>query len=221
MPNTADNARRHRPWIPIRSLSERHRHRILSHLLELSDRDRYLRFGYVASGSQITHYVDQLDFGRDEVLGVFNRRLRLQAMAHLAYLTTHDGKLAKQAEFGVSVAGWARSRGYGTRLFDLAVLHARNRGVQSLLVHALSENAAMLRIARNAGATVVREGGESEAVLRLPPETFGSHMEQLVEDGAAEINYRLKVQAHRVGELLHSLGELSGSASRSDPPDDQ
>jgi RimJ/RimL family protein N-acetyltransferase len=210
--------RQHLPWIPIRSLSERHRPRILSHLLELPERDRYLRFGYAASDSQITHYVDQLDFERDEILGVFNRRLRLLAMAHLAYMTTHDGQPATQAEFGVSVAARARGRGYGSRLFDLAVLHARNRGVQTLLIHALSENSAMLRIARSAGATVVRDGGESEASLRLPPETLGSHMEQLIADGAAEIDYHLKQQAHRVGALLLTLGALAGSAPRDEPP---
>ncbi len=210
--------RQHLPWIPIRSLSERHRPRILLHLLELADRDRYLRFGYAASDSQITHYVDRLDFDRDEVLGVFNRRLRLLAMAHLAYLTTHDGQPVTQAEFGVSVAGRARGRGYGSRLFDLAVLHARNRGVQTLQIHALSENSAMLRIARNAGATVIRDGGESEASLRLPPETLASRMEQLVEDGAAEIDYHFKQQAHRVGALLHTLGGRAEVESHDDRP---
>lgn len=207
------------PWIPIRSLSERHRGRILAHLLELPERDRYLRFGYVASDSQITHYVDQLDFERDELLGIFSRRLSLLAMAHVAYLTTNDGRPATNAEFGVSVAARARGRGYGTRLFDLAVLHARNRGVKTLIIHALSENSAMLRIARNAGATVEREGGESEASLRLPPETLASHVEQLVEDGAAELNYQLKHQARRVEGLLQALaGRASVGASEDDKP---
>ena len=31
-------------WIPVRSLTERHRSRILSHLLALAEHDRYLRF---------------------------------------------------------------------------------------------------------------------------------------------------------------------------------
>ncbi|MFO1218253.1 MAG: GNAT family N-acetyltransferase [Burkholderiaceae bacterium] len=203
-------------WIPIRSLSERHRSRILAHLLDLPEQDRYLRFGYAASDSQITHYVDQLDFERDEVLGIFNRRLRLLAMAHLAYLSTNDGKPAAKAEFGVSVAARARGRGYGSRLFDLAVLHARNRGVQTLIVHALSENSAMLRIARNAGAEVVREGGESEASLRLPPETLASHVEQIVEDSVAEIDYQIKHQARRVGDLLHTLASIAGIESNDD-----
>jgi RimJ/RimL family protein N-acetyltransferase len=196
-------------WVPIRSLAPRHRDRILAHLLQLPERDRYLRFGYVASDHQIARYVDGLNFERDEVLGIFNRRLRLLGMAHLAYLEAHDGHPATRAEFGVSVAANARSRGYGQRLFDLAVLHARNRGVQTLLIHALSENTAMLRIARKAGAEVVRDGSESQALLQLPPESFVSHVEQLVEASAAEWDYRFKQQARRMERLLSTLSSLA------------
>ena len=81
------------------------------------------------------------------------------------------------------------------------MLHARNRGVQTLLIHALSENTPMLRIARNAGAEVVREGGESQALLRLPADTLASQVEQMVETGAAEWDYRLKQQARRMDAL--------------------
>jgi GNAT superfamily N-acetyltransferase len=207
-------AERTRPWVPIRSLSERHRPRILVHLLELSARDRYLRFGHPATDAQIKHYVDRLDFERDEVLGIFNRRLRLLAMAHLAYLGAPDGSPPIEAEFGVTVSERARGRGFGTRLFELAVLHARNRGVRMLQIHALSENTTMLHITRQAGAAVVREGGESQASLRLPPETLASQMEQLVIDGAAEIDYQFKSQVRRVDELLQALGNLAGSAPR-------
>lgn len=200
-------------WVPIRSLAPRHRDRILVHLLGLSERDRYLRFGYMASDLQIARYVEQLNFERDEVLGIFNRRLRLLGLAHLAYVDSHDGHPATQAEFGVSVAASARGRGYGQRLFDLAALHARNRGVQTLLIHALSENTAMLRLARKAGAEVVREGGEAQAVLRLPAESLASHVEQMVEDGAAEWDYRFKQQARQMTRLLAAL---SGSDAFAD-----
>ena len=168
-------------WVPIRSLSERHRPRVLTHLLSLEPHDRYLRFGYAANDAQIGRYVDLLDFHRDEVFGIFNRRLELIAMAHLAYLPDTPNE-APMAEFGVSVIGKARGRGYGARLFDHAVLHARNRHIDTLLIHALSENTAMLRIARNAGASLIRDGGESEARLKLPSETVGSHFEELLED---------------------------------------
>ena len=190
-------------WIPIRSLAARHRPRILAHLLDLSEGDRYLRFGHAASDAQVERYVQQLDFERDEVFGIFDRRLDLVAMAHLAYLAPGAAKPA--AEFGVSVAKGARGRGYGDRLFDHAALHARNRGIDSLLVHALSENTAMLRIVRNAGARIERDGPEAQAWVRLAPENLVSHVEELVEDTAADLDYQLKRQAQRVDALLSGL----------------
>jgi GNAT superfamily N-acetyltransferase len=188
-------------WIPIRSLAPRHRPRILNHLLALGERDRYLRFGHMANDAQIGRYVDLLDFECDEVFGVFNRRLELVAMAHLAYLGISASGLPN-AEFGVSVAKLLRGRGYGERLFDHAALHARNRGIDTLLVHALSENTAMLRIARNAGARVERDGPESQAWVKLAPESLASHVEAMVEDRAADLDYGLKRQAQRVEGLL-------------------
>lgn len=197
-------------WVPIRALSDRHRDRILAHLLRLPEHDRYLRFGYAAADAQIARYVDQLDFERDELLGVFNRRLRLLAMAHLAYFTIDDGNAAGRAEFGVSIDAQVRGRGYGTRLFDLAVLHARNRGVHTLLIHALSQNAAMLRIARHAGADVVRDGSESQASLKLPPESLVSHVTEFVEAGAAALNYRFKQHARRIDTPHDPVAAMSG-----------
>jgi RimJ/RimL family protein N-acetyltransferase len=188
-------------WVPIRSLAERHRPRVLAHLMQLGPEDRYLRFGYHASDAQIGRYVDLLDFRRDEVFGIFNRRLELIGMAHLAYLTESPAE-RHMAEFGVSVSPHARGRGYGGRLFEHAVLHARNRHVDTMIIHALSENSAMLHIARNAGATVQREGGDAEARLKLPSESFTSHIEEMVEVQAAELDYQIKSNAQRVDALL-------------------
>jgi RimJ/RimL family protein N-acetyltransferase len=202
---TVDPPQRFR-WVPIRSLAERHRPRIETHLLQLDERDRYLRFGYAAGDEQISRYAAQIDFARDEVFGIFNRRLELIAMSHLAYMSEELER--RPAEFGVSVLARARGRGYGSRLFDHAVLHARNRGVDTLIIHALSENTAMLRIARNAGAVVEREGSESQAVLKLPPEDFASRVGQLVEDRAAELDYQLKVQARRMDTLMDAISDV-------------
>jgi GNAT superfamily N-acetyltransferase len=192
-----------RRWIPIRSLAERHRPRILAHLLALPPHDRYLRFGYAASDAQIARYADLIDFTHDEVFGVFNRRLELIAQAHLAGLPDR-----REAEFGVSVLPKARGRGYGARLFDHAVLHARNRGVDTLLIHALTQNTPMLRIARTAGATVDSEGGEALARLRLPPDSLRSHLDAFLESSAAEVDYRLKSQGKLVNDVFDSIGEI-------------
>jgi RimJ/RimL family protein N-acetyltransferase len=201
-------------WIPIRALSQRHRERITQHLLQLDARDRHLRFGFAVSDEKIAEYVAGVDFDRDEVFGVFNRRLQLIATAHLAFFTNPPGN---SAEFGVSVLGSHRGRGIGARLFDRAVLEARNRGVRSLVIHALSENTAMLRIARKAGAVVEREGGEAQASLSLPPEDRSSRVEALVENRAAQIDYRMKLSARRLDEWLSTMQELRGSGGESVP----
>jgi GNAT superfamily N-acetyltransferase len=125
-------------WFPIRSLGPQHRGRIQVHLRALDGDDRYLRFGYPASDAHIDRYVERLDFDRDELFGVFNRRLELVAMAHLAFLGP-EGQPPTAAEFGVSVLARGRGRGIGSRLFERAGLHARNRGIDTLIVHALSE----------------------------------------------------------------------------------
>ena len=191
-------------WVPIRSLSARHRPRILAHLLALDMQDRYLRFGYAAADDQIRRYVERIAFERDEIFGVFNRRLELIALAHLAYEPSVDLEPGKPsaAEFGVSVAVRGRGRGYGARLFDHAVLRARNRGVDTIVIHALSENVAMLKIVRNAGAQIERTGGDSEAHLKLPPENFASHQAGLVEEQLGELDYQFKQGARHMDTLL-------------------
>ena len=209
-----DSTARKWSWVPVRSLSPRHRGRILAHLLTLAEHDRHLRFGYPATDAQIGKYVDTLDFERDELFGIFNRKIELIAAAHLAYSPAPQrSDQAAMAEFGVSVSPNARGRHFGTRLFDHAILHARNRGVETLFIHALSENTAMLRIARNAGAEVVREGCESEAWLQLPPETISSCFDEVVGQHAAELDFQLKVQANRVNTFLEAVSEIKSQMS--------
>jgi GNAT superfamily N-acetyltransferase len=192
--------------VPIRSIGRSHAASIRTHLLALTPHDRYLRFGYAANDEQIARYVDKLNFGRDELFGIFNRKLELIAMAHLAYSV--DPSCASCAEFGVSVSKSARGRGYGSRLFERAVMHARNEGVNLLFIHALSENTAMLRIARKAGAVIERDGPESEAHLRLPPADFDSRVTELINEQLALTNYQLKAQAKHFWDALALLQEI-------------
>ncbi len=192
--------------VPIRSLGPTHGGRIEKHLLALDPHDRYLRFGYPAGDEQIARYAASLNFERDEIFGVYNRKLELIAMAHLAL--SIDPQLASCAEFGVSVLPHVRGRGYGARLFDRAVMHARNEGVTTMFIHALSENTAMLNIARKAGAVIERDGSESEAYLKLPPADFDSRMTEMLEEQIAQTDYRLKVQAKQFRDILAAVQDV-------------
>jgi GNAT superfamily N-acetyltransferase len=196
-------------WVPIRALGRRHRHRMVDHLLALDSHDRYLRFGYPASDEQIRKYALGIDFRRDEVLGIFNRRLRLIALAHLAFGQQLPGEPDRTAaEFGVSVLPQSRGRGLGRRLFDAAALHARNRGIDTLIIHALSENRPMLSIAAAAGAVVERDGGDSEARLRLPPDTVGSQVEQALDRHLGELDFQFKRHAQVLSDFVETVAEV-------------
>lgn len=198
------------PLVPIRTLTGRHRRQIAKHMLALSESDRYLRFGYLAKDEHIQKYVDGLDFRHDEVFGIFNRRLQLIAMAHLAF--SRSPLDPNSAEFGVSVSAEARGKGLGTRLFERAVLHCRSQNIDMMFIHALSENQAMLKIARNAGAVVESYGGEVQAHLRLPHQDFSERLESAVrdavEEGIGEVDFRLKQRALQFWQFLASLQEI-------------
>ena len=94
------------PLAPIRSMGPGHRERMFRHLVALSPEDRYLRFGYAANDAHIRRYIDGINLETDDVFGIFNRRLQLIAMAHVAYAQSEDTQSC--AEFGVSVLASAR-----------------------------------------------------------------------------------------------------------------
>ncbi len=202
-----ESAKPRAPWVAvIRRLGPRHRGRITQHLQGLSERDRYLRFGYLANDAQIQAYADSLDFEGDAIFGIYNRRLELVAMAHLAHSV--DRQFDACAEFGVSVLPAVRGHGYGSKLFARAMGHARNTGVQLMFIHALSENTAMITIARKAGAIVENDGSDASAYLRLPPADFESQVAELIEEQLAQTDYRIKLQARQFWNFLSTLQDV-------------
>lgn len=204
----------HAAWAPICHLEASHRPLIEAHLLALGVDDRYLRFGHTATDDQIRAYVQGLRFERDEIFGIFNRHLQLIGMAHLAYEVAAGA--ACSAEFGVSVSHHARGRGYGNLLFKRAVMHARNEGVTVMHIHALSENTAMLKIARKAGARVERDGAESLAHLILPPADFESQFTELLEEQRARTDYQWKAHSRQFRRFLRGLLAVGGADDTQD-----
>ncbi len=189
-----------RNWVPIRALGPRHRARVCQHLLALDDDDRARRFGHLASDERIRHYVEQMDFDADALFGVFDRRLQLVAMVHLAFQPQGGA-----AEFGISVLPQMRGRGVGALLFEHAVTLARNRSVNTLIIHLARDNAPMLAIVRRAGATLAFDGSDAIATLPLPADTLGSQIQEMLGHQAAEFDYRLKQRALRL-DTLQAVG---------------
>ncbi|MET3131846.1 RimJ/RimL family protein N-acetyltransferase [Oxalobacteraceae bacterium GrIS 1.11] len=205
-----DATRRARPTVLVKQLYERDRRRMVKHFLALEKSDRLLRFGSQLPDELVAAYVNRIDFTRDIVYGVYNRVFQLVAVGHLAFapkeksparnaVTSKD----RVAEFGVSVARSTRGMGIGSKMFERAAIHCRNNDVDTLYMHCLSSNQTMMHIAKKAGMKILRDYGEADAYLQLPPPNPASVLQEAVEEQFATLDYTLKANARAAVKWLH------------------
>jgi GNAT superfamily N-acetyltransferase len=206
--------------IPVLPLSETNRPALRRHFLRLEPEDLRLRFEHVISEITLLKYVDAIDFQRDAVFGVFDDRLELAGVAHL-------GLRGEIAEFGVSVIPGHRGEGIGTALYRRAYEYCRNHRIDTLFVHCLKENAAMMHIARKAGMQIVLDAAEVEAHLRVPPGDTASYAEEFLDDRVGLFDLALKSQflaartfteamANAAETLAHPLQQEDGGKAKKD-----
>jgi len=182
--------------IPVRELHAGHLEEILQHLLQLNDEDRRLRFGSQTPDEVIERYVRGLDFNKDAVFGIFDLDLKLIGMAHLAYLPEIKGH-ARAAEFGVSVLSEGRAQGLGTALLQRSAVHSRNTRVETLYVHCLSNNKAMMHLAKKTGMSVEYAYGDADAYLKLPPASPATIVQEATNKQWADFDYAWKANLKR------------------------
>jgi len=182
--------------IPVRELHAGHLEEILQHLLQLNDEDRRLRFGSQTPDEVIERYVRGLDFNKDAVFGIFDLDLKLIGMAHLAYLPEIKGH-ARAAEFGVSVLLEGRAQGLGTALLQRSAVHSRNTRVETLFVHCLSNNKAMMHLAKKTGMSVEYAYGDADAYLKLPPASPATIVQEAANKQWADFDYAWKANLKR------------------------
>jgi len=186
--------------VPVRELHAGHRDEILRHLLLLNEEDRRLRFGTQTPDEVIHHYVEGLDFNKDTVFGSFDSQLNLIGMAHLAYLPKTKGQ-PQSAEFGVSVLPDGRGEGIGTALLARASVHSRNTRIETLFVHCLANNRAMMHLAQKSGMRVEYAYGDADAYLKLPPANPGTMVEEAANEQWADFDYAIKTNFKRSNDV--------------------
>ncbi|MFL9924268.1 GNAT family N-acetyltransferase [Herbaspirillum lusitanum] len=200
-----------RSLILVKELSPRARRHMLRHFLALEEKDRLLRFGTKLSDEMVTRYVENIDFARDTVFGVYDRKLRLLGVGHLAFAprekTRISGATIKPvvAEFGVSVAAAARGMGVGSKLFERGAMRCRNVDVDTLYMHCLSSNKVMLHIAKKAGMEIQRDYGEADAYLKIQPASSVSVFQEAMEEQVAMLDYIVKANMRALFKWIASL----------------
>ncbi len=216
------NLTRLAPVIFVKKLKECERDSMLTHFLGLNDADRLLRFGTVLPDCQVVAYVDQIDFSRDTVYGVYSDRFSLVAVGHLAFAPVRAGDADKEsmAELGVSVDRSMRRLGLGRKLFERAIMHCRNAGVDTLYSHCLSSNQALMHIVKNSGFQIQRDHSEADAYLNLLPPDAGTVVQEVIEEQFATLDYAFKAntsasetclsRAFQIGLIVAALLHMHG-----------
>lgn len=167
---------------PIEALDRDDRGALRAHFAALPPEDRRRRFGALVGEASIVAYLGRLNFARDLVFAIRAADQSLVAVAHLSLFE------AGAAEIGLSVLpGW-RGRGIGSRLFNHALVQARNHGVVELFMHCLASNARVQRMARAAGMRLILEAEQMTAFMELPPPTPATLLADLIDRQIAWID---------------------------------
>jgi GNAT superfamily N-acetyltransferase len=189
--------------IIVRQLTRLDRPALERHFLSLDTDDRRLRFGISLSDTAVRSYVSRIDFDSDAAFAVLDEQLQVLGAAHLAREKGH-------AELGVSVLSGHRGDGIGGALLARAHMHARNWGVRTLFMYCLTENGAIMHLARKQGMEIIAEAGEADAKLKLPPADASSFLGAAFEQRVALFDHALKTQlanARRLAEALTARTE--------------
>ena len=115
-------------------------HPLAAHFLALEPGDRFLRFGWAITDSQIVRYVESLLATGDSVYVVIEPDGEISGVLHLE-------SMGCGVTVGLTVSAWARRTGIGTQLLRQAIEHARVHGLRTLFVRNLNLHTALRRLA--------------------------------------------------------------------------
>lgn len=162
----------------IRKLRRQDHPSYADHLLRLDKDSRRMRFAHTVSDSYIDEYAKRMGEHDSIVYGYFEET-EIRAVAELKKLGDTWGR---EAEAAFSVEKPHQQQGIGTDLMGKIIRSARNRGVQSLYMSCLAENAKMQTIARKYDAELRFEFGEviGEIIPQYPD--YFSILEEQFED---------------------------------------
>lgn len=169
------------------------------HFLEdITEHDRYLRFGYNASDSNIKEYLARAlkDYSKRNMWFVAIAGDRIVAACHVA-------KSDSTAELGLSVSSDYRGHGLGQDIFSRGILWAKSYGVKSVFMQCLSENKAVQHIAKKNNMVVVTSGPDSEASIKIESSPFTSAMADAIMDNIAVYDSSLKNQEYILNRIFN------------------
>lgn len=167
------------PRITYRKLWAHELDLLQDHFLRLDDVTRRMRFSHGVSDTFLRNYAGTALSLNSVIHGCFVSNT-LRGVAELRGLF---GPLPLEAETAFSVETPWQETGIGTALMDKVILSARNRGISTLHMICLSENARMMRIAKRHGARLKFRAGEIEGQVSPNYPDYLSVIQEMLLDG--------------------------------------
>lgn len=149
------------------------------HLLRLDKQSRRLRFAHGVSDAYIEEYATRMSDMGSIVHAFIDKDGEVRACAELKKLGDTWGH---EAEAALSVEKGLQEHGIGTDLMGRVIRSARNRGVHTLCLSCLAENAKMQTIARKYQAELRFEYGEVVGEIVPQGPNYFSILAEAVED---------------------------------------
>lgn len=147
------------------------------HLKNLSDEDRYTRFGYAASSQAIDSMILNILYHQDE-----HHIFTYYTDGHIVGF----GHLAREDdawELAVSVDKGYQGRGIANELMDHMIAWGKTHGVEVLYMHCITENQKIQHLARKHGLkSWDRSGHELTSRVRLPEPTVMDYTANFVRE---------------------------------------
>lgn len=147
------------------------------HLKNLSDEDRYTRFGYAVSSQTIDSMILNILYHPDEHhIFTYRDNGRIMGFGHLA-------REDQDWELAVSVEQDCQGRGIANELMDHMIAWSKTHGVEVLHMHCITENQKIQHLARKHGLkTWDRAGHELTSKVRLPEPTVLDYTANFVRE---------------------------------------
>lgn len=147
------------------------------HLKNLSDEDRYTRFGYAASSRAIDSMILNILYHQDEHhIFTYYTDGSIVGFGHLA-------REDDAWELAVSVERDYQGRGIADELMDHMIAWGKTHGVEVLYMHCITENQKIQHLARKHGLkSWDRAGHELTSRVRLPEPTVLDYTTNFVRE---------------------------------------
>jgi RimJ/RimL family protein N-acetyltransferase len=188
--------------MPRKLYYESDKTKLINHFLDdISNDDRYLRFGYPASDNNVMDYIEKSlkNFSDTDMWFVVEKDNYFIGTVHVSLNKSSNS----YAELGFTVSPNHRNQGIGQYLFDRAATWAVMKGYNNLYTQCLSENKVMQHIAKKNGMTVVTIGqGEKEATLSASKSKAEAFYIDSLFDGLTFVDMAIQKQQHFFKKFL-------------------